>query len=105
MIQSNDSRIKTLAYAGRDGRSDPVLQRLRLRRAGGELRRRIKEGLGCEVELERGRRGQFDVLVGERTVVSRKGGLFAKLLGKPWPEEEAVVAAVRAAVEQSSTQR
>ena len=49
------------------------------------------------VELEEGRRGQFDVLVEGRTVVSRKGGLIAKFVRRPWPEHEDVVAAVRAA--------
>jgi hypothetical protein len=50
------------------------------------------------VTLERGHFGQFDVLVGGRVVVSRKGGLLAKLLLKPWPEDDAVLDAVRAAL-------
>ncbi len=50
------------------------------------------------VELEAGRLGQFDVVVGGRTVVSRKGGLLAKLLGRPWPGDEDVVNAVRDAL-------
>ena len=43
-------------------------------------------------------RGQFDILVDGRVVVTRKGGLLAKLFKKPWPSEDEVVAAVRAAV-------
>ncbi len=41
------------------------------------------------------RRGQFDVLVDGRMVATRKGGLLAKLLKKPWPTTEDVVTAVR----------
>ena len=50
------------------------------------------------VEMVEGRRGQFDLLVGDRVVVSRKGGLIAKFTGRPWPEPDDVVAAVRDAV-------
>lgn len=58
----------------------------------------MKTDLGRDVELEPTRqRGQFEIRVDGRTVLSRKGGLLAKLLGKPWPEEEDVVEAVRAA--------
>ena len=42
--------------------------------------------------------GQFEVRVGGRTVVSRKGGLIAKLTGKPWPPEDDVLDAVRTAL-------
>ncbi|HZM00746.1 MAG TPA: hypothetical protein VFD43_10885 [Planctomycetota bacterium] len=45
-----------------------------------------------------GRIGQFEVQVGGRTVVSRKGGLFAKLTGRPWPSNEHVLSAVRGAL-------
>lgn len=48
--------------------------------------------------LEVGRRGQFDVLVDGRTVVSRKGGLIAKLVGRPWPTPDEVLSAVRQAM-------
>ncbi len=44
-----------------------------------------------------GRRGQFDVLVGGRIVVTRKGGLIAKFTRRPWPDPDDVVAAVRTA--------
>jgi hypothetical protein len=55
--------------------------------------------LDARVELEPSRRrGQFDVLVEGRTVASRKGGLLAKLLQRPWPDPGDVVAAVKAAV-------
>ena len=55
------------------------------------------------VELEPSRRrGQFDILVDGRTVVSRKGGLLAKLFRKPWPNPEDVVAAVREATRQAA---
>ena len=43
------------------------------------------------------KRGQFDVRVDGRIVIERKGGLFAKLTRRPWPESSAVVDAVRAA--------
>lgn len=55
----------------------------------------IREKLGVEVDLEKGRIGQFDVMVNDQTVVSRKGGLIAKLTGKPWPEHDHVVEAVK----------
>jgi len=45
-----------------------------------------------------GRLGQFEVQVGGRTVVSRKGGLIAKLTGRPFPDDEDVLSAVRAAL-------
>ena len=53
----------------------------------------------------RGRRGQFDILVGDRTVVSRKGGLIAALMRKPWPNPDDAVAAVRAVIEQTASTR
>jgi hypothetical protein len=37
-------------------------------------------------------------MVNGRTVASRKGGLLAKLLNRPWPKEDDVVGAVRAAM-------
>jgi hypothetical protein len=39
--------------------------------------------------------GQFEVVVDGRPVVSRKGGLIAKLVGRPWPSDDDVVTAVR----------
>ena len=45
-----------------------------------------------------GRIGQFEVQVDGRTVVSRKGGLIAKLTGRPWPSDEDVLCAVRDAL-------
>jgi hypothetical protein len=54
--------------------------------------------VGVPVELQEGRHGQFDVLVNDRLIVSRKGGLMAKLTGKPWPEDDDVVRAVRGAL-------
>jgi hypothetical protein len=56
--------------------------------------------VGLPVELERGRVGQFEVLVNGRSVASRKGGLIAKILNRPWPSGEEVVAAVRTAMQQ-----
>ena len=50
------------------------------------------------VEMERGRHGQFDILVDDRMVVSRKGGLIAKFTGKPWPDHDDVVRVVREAL-------
>ncbi len=58
--------------------------------------------MNTRVEFEDGRRGQFDILVDGRIVVTRKGGLLAKFLRKPWPSEEDVVAAVRAAVDKQA---
>jgi len=58
----------------------------------------IEKALGTPVELEKGRQGQFEVIVNGRTVASRKGGLLARLLNRPWPEGDDVVAAVRAAL-------
>jgi hypothetical protein len=46
-----------------------------------------------------GEQGQFDVMVNGQTVVTRKGGLLAKLLSRPWPEADDVVSAVRAALQ------
>jgi len=54
--------------------------------------------VGTPVEMVAGRLGQFEVQVGGRTVVSRKGGLIAKLTGRPWPEDEDVLSAVRDAL-------
>ena len=44
--------------------------------------------MGAEVRFEDGRRGQFDILVDGKLVVTRKGGLLAKLFRKPWPRDE-----------------
>ena len=52
--------------------------------------------------MREGRRGQFEVIVDGRTVASRKGGLIAKLVGRPWPEGEDVLSAVRDALEASA---
>ena len=56
----------------------------------------IRDTLGTPVELESGHLGQFDIVVAGRRVVSRKGGLLAKLLGRPWPSNEEVLTVVRA---------
>ncbi len=53
------------------------------------------------MELVKGRQGQFEIRVDGRTVVSRKGGLLAKLLGRPWPTDEDVLNAVRGATQQA----
>ncbi len=58
----------------------------------------IHDALGTPVKLEKGRRGQFDIVVDGRPVVSRKCGLLAKLLGRPWPNDEDVLKAVREAI-------
>ena len=59
----------------------------------------IEESVGQPVELVIGRPGQFDILVNGRSVISRKGGLLAKILGRPWPNEHDVVTAVRDALQ------
>ena len=58
----------------------------------------IQDVLRFPVELEKGRQGQFEVIVNGRTVASRKGGLLAKLLNRPWPSGDDVIAAVRGAL-------
>lgn len=45
--------------------------------------------------MRTGRQGQFEIQVDDRTVVARKGGLIAKLMKRPWPSDEDVLAAVR----------
>jgi len=55
------------------------------------------------IELVKGKWGQFDVLVDDQVVVSRKGGLIAKVVQRPWPTEEAIVDAVQTALAKSST--
>jgi hypothetical protein len=59
----------------------------------------IQDSVGLPVELEKGRPGQFDVIVNGRSVASRKGGLLAKVLNRPWPNGDDVVAAVRVAMQ------
>ena len=54
------------------------------------------------MDLEKGLRGQFDVVVDGRSVISRKGGLLARLLGRPWPTDEDVLTAVREATEETA---
>lgn len=51
-----------------------------------------------DAEIELGKRGQFDVYVDERRVVSRKGGLMALLTKKPWPSEASVVEAIKSSL-------
>ena len=58
----------------------------------------IRDRVGVPVNMEKGRHGQFDVLVDDRLIVSRKGGLIAKFTGKPWPDPDEVVREVRAAL-------
>ena len=55
----------------------------------------ISDALGMEVQTETGTKGQFDVVVSDNVVVSRKGGLFALITRKPWPTESEVVSAVQ----------
>lgn len=59
----------------------------------------LRRAFSSEVTLDaNGRSGQFEVQVDGRPVVSRKGGLLAKLMGKGWPSDEEVVSAVRESV-------
>ena len=58
----------------------------------------IKNELGIEPEIEMGKRGQFDILVDDQIVVSRKGGLLALLFRKPWPVQQQVVEQVKNAL-------
>lgn len=50
------------------------------------------------MKLEKGRPGQFEIAVDGRIVVFRKGGLLAKILGRPWPGDDEVLSAVRGAL-------
>ncbi|HTE06945.1 MAG TPA: hypothetical protein VK824_12195 [Planctomycetota bacterium] len=54
------------------------------------------------VTLAKGRLGQLDVVVDGHVVATRKGGLVAKLVHRPFPADEDVVAAVRAALPPAS---
>jgi len=56
----------------------------------------IKQEMGIDVALEVGDPGQFDVLVGDRVIATRGGGVLAKLFGGGWPEPVRVVEALRA---------
>ena len=47
--------------------------------------------------MHKGRQGQFEIQVDDRTVVERKGGLIAKLTKRPWPSDQDVLDAVRKA--------
>jgi hypothetical protein len=59
----------------------------------------IERSVGQPVELEQGRQGQFEIVVNGRSVASRKGGLLAKILNRPWPNEDDVLTAVRAEIQ------
>jgi len=48
--------------------------------------------------IESGSRGQFDVYVGKQMVVTRKGGLLALLMKKPWPSVSSVVEAIKCSI-------
>ena len=59
--------------------------------------RLIEETLNTRVVREKGKRGQFEVWVDGAMVLSRKGGLIAMLVKRPWPSDREVLAAVREA--------
>lgn len=59
----------------------------------------IKDELGLQVNLEKGKWGQFEIVVNNQTVLSRRGGLIAKLMNRPWPDNEEVLAAIRSVSE------
>lgn len=61
----------------------------------------IQTQTGIQCELETGKRGMFSVVVDGECLVSRKGGIIAKLTGKPWPEIDDVVAIVKSHIEKS----
>lgn len=48
--------------------------------------------------MKAGGLGQFEIHVGGRMVIERKGGLIAKLVGRRWPEDAEVLVAVRQAL-------
>lgn len=49
-----------------------------------------------KVKRERGRLGQFDVVVDGQTIASRGGNVFTKLIGGGWPDPEDVIAKIEA---------
>lgn len=59
----------------------------------------MRERVDVPVDMVKGRHVQFDVLVNDELVVSRKGGPIAKSTNKPWPEHDDVVSAVLAALD------
>ena len=58
----------------------------------------IHDEIGMEPVIESGSRGQFDVYVGKQMVVTRKGGLLALLMKKPWPSVSSVVEAIKRSI-------
>ena len=42
-------------------------------------------------QLEKGHGGQFDIIVDGDVVAGRTGGLWKKLIGGGWPDEEDVI--------------
>ena len=66
---------------------------------GGEFRRVDSRPVHLPVELVKGRHGQFDVEVDGQLEMWRKEGLLANLMSKPWPQDDEVVRAVRAALD------
>ena len=42
--------------------------------------------------------GQFDVMVDGQSIASRKGGLLASLINRPFPDKEEVIASIAAAI-------
>ena len=46
-----------------------------------------------------GRRGQFEVRVHGQVITSRKGGLIAMLIKRPWPDMQGVRDQVRKALD------
>ena len=105
---SGKTRVLThrIAWQAKEGNLDPrrVLALTFTRRAAAELRRRIRT-LGIREEVAAGTfhsaalailRRHWD-RAGRRhpDLLDRRRGLLAKLLGRPWPSVEEVVAAVR----------
>lgn len=54
----------------------------------------MKDELDLEVEFERGRAGQFDVLADGELVASKDEGFLAKFFGGGWPDEDEIVTAI-----------
>ncbi|MCP4778720.1 MAG: hypothetical protein GY880_31275 [Planctomycetaceae bacterium] len=53
---------------------------------------------GTDPVIPSGSRGQIDVYVGKQMVVTRKGGLLALHLKKPWPSVSSVVEAIKRSI-------
>ena len=59
----------------------------------------ICEAFGEEPVIELGSRGQFDVFLNNKLIVTRKGGLIALLTRRPWPSVQDVIEKIQNAMQ------